>query len=238
MIKPGLNRSIPGALLGFAVGALLVMLLRQMQGLTPVVEPGVILVLTPFTTIVGWLWGIGAFNPKWSEHGEHTEHHGTEGAIIVADDEQAVEEPSPAAYLFSTLWTVLTYTLLLFILVYAIAALPLGLYVQTTTEPAAAAAVVDSDMTFAYPFGLGEFQASQLTVLLGFVAFALVSMLLFAGLIGLFFVKSHEQVATVQQMDTASEGGSGFKLVPRFIGRASKRVARALREGLPKTLGQ
>ncbi len=238
MIKPGLNRSIPGALLGFAVGALLVMLLRQMQGLTPVVEPGVILVLTPFTTIAGWLWGIGAFNPKWSEHGEHTEHHGTEGAIIVADDEQTVEEPSPAAYLFSTLWTVLTYTLLLFILVYAIAALPLGLYVQTTTEPAAAAAVVDSDMTFAYPFGLGEFQASQLTVLLGFVAFALVSMLLFAGLIGLFFVKSHEQVATVQQMDTASEGGSGFKLVPRFIGRASKRVARALREGLPKTLGQ
>lgn len=237
MIKPGLNRSIPGALIGFAAGALLVMLLRQMQGLTPLVEPGVILVLTPFTTIFGWLWGIGAFNPKWSEHGEHTEHHGTEGAIIVADDEKAVEEPSPLAYLFSTTWTVFTYTMVLFIVVYAIAALPLGLYVQTTNDPSAAAAAVDSNMTFAYPFGLGEFQASQLTVFLGFVAFALISLLAVGGLIGLFFVKSHEQVATVQEMEPASERG-GVRLVPRFVGRISKRVARALREGLPKALGQ
>jgi hypothetical protein len=237
MIKPGLNRSIPGALIGFAAGALLVILIRQLQGVTPVVEPGVILILTPLTTIVGWLWGIGAFNPKWSEHGEHTEHHGTEGAIVVTDDDQQVEEPSALAYLFSTLWTVFTYSIVLFIVVYAIAALPLGLYVQQTTEPAAAAAAVDSNMTFAYPFGLGEFQASQLTIFLGFIGFALFSMLITGGLIGLFFVKSHEQVATVEQMEPASERG-GVKFVPRFVGRASKRVARALREGLPKTLGQ
>jgi hypothetical protein len=38
-------------------------------------------------------------------------------------------------------------------------------------------------------------------------------------------------------MEPASERG-GVKFVPRFVGRASKRVARALREGLPKTLGQ
>lgn len=238
MIKPGLNRSIPGAILGFAVGALIVMALRAAQGLQPF-EPGVVLVLTPFTTMAGWLWGIGAFNPKWSEHGDedHADTHATETAIVVAEDAHEVEEPSPLEYLFSTMWTVTTYVLLVFLAFYTIAALPLGLYLQTTGDPAAAAAAFAPEVTWSLP-AIGEFQTSQLTLLLAFVAFTMVSLLLTAGVIAFLFVQAHQQVAEVEQIEPASDGGSGgMKLVPGFVGRASKRLARSIREDLPRTLG-
>ena len=109
MRHPGINRAIPGAIIGFVLGEAIVMGIRTAQGL-PAWDSGVALVLAPFTLMAGWMWGIGALNPKLSEHGEH---HADETAIVPAEDGAVVpaqaaahhdEEESPSSIFFTEIW--------------------------------------------------------------------------------------------------------------------------------------
>ena len=111
MKNPGVYRAFPGAIIGFFVGALIVVGLRYLTNTEPLWDGQVVLVLTPFTVIGGWLWGVGAFNPKWSEHGDHghdDEHD--EHAIVAADDSHHAEEEefNPLGMLMSNVWIVTT----------------------------------------------------------------------------------------------------------------------------------
>lgn len=95
--KPGLTRAIPMGILGFVIGALLVLAVRALQGMDPLWEPGVALAITPLFTTFFFLWGMGAFNPKMSEHGDHGHHElavGEDGetAITVVDEHAYVHE--------------------------------------------------------------------------------------------------------------------------------------------------
>jgi len=91
--KPGLLRAIPMGILGFLIGAAVVLIVRALQSMDPLWDAGVALAITPLFTTYFFLWGMGAFNPKMSEHGDHGHHdeHG-EIAITVVDEFAHVHE--------------------------------------------------------------------------------------------------------------------------------------------------
>lgn len=248
MEKPGLSRGIPGALIGFALGALFVLILRQLQGMDPVWDAGVALTLTPFTMMAGWLWGVGAFNPKMSEHGHHgheDEHHDETALATVGDTALAVhedhheeeEEPTPLGLLFSTSWRVSTYVIALCIFFFAFAALPTGYYLQQANQAEAQSAAIEGNQIFDLPLGTGTFQASQLTVLLGFLAFTMFSMIIVGGLFGFLVINGQREVIRARQ--TAPASTTSEPPAPlRAAGGRTRRLARGLRTGIPKFFGQ
>ncbi len=79
-MQPGLSRAIPMAIIGFLFGALLVIVIRGLQGLDPLWAAGPGIVMTAFTTAGFFVWGMGAFNPKMSVHGEAAEAEAHEAA--------------------------------------------------------------------------------------------------------------------------------------------------------------
>lgn len=234
MERPGLQRALPGAIVGFFVGAIIVMAIRAAQGLDPIFASGPVLVLTPFTVLFGWLWGVGAFNPAMSEHGDHG-HDEAETAIVPADE--AAHEPeaaTPFGLLMNQTWRVTTFTMTILVIFYVFAALPTGLYLQTTDDPSASPLGL-GDMMFTLPF-FGEVVVNQLVVLLGFFAFTILSVVVTAGIIGFLLVFSHEQVAQTAKMEP--KGKVERPRAPmRWIGRQSRAAARGLRNGLPKVFG-
>jgi hypothetical protein len=227
MTKPDISRAIPGAIIGFIAGALFVLILRALQNMDPVWDAGVALVLTPFTTMAGWMWGIGAFNPKLSEH------HDPSHAIVPAEEHE--EEPQPMGLLLDGIWRVATLALLVILFFYALAALPTGLLLQTTTDPEANVAAFDTQITINAPI-VGEFQSTQMALFLGVVVFILVSLIVFAGLIGLLVIKGSEQVAIARQTQPSKDDLTPPAPV-RALGRGAQNAARSLRKDLPKVLG-
>lgn len=87
MDKPGLQRAIPYMLLAFIGSLLLVYTIRSAQQMDPVWVNDVTsegaqvgLVLAAFASMGAFMWGIGAFDPKMSEHGDHADDHAEEEA--------------------------------------------------------------------------------------------------------------------------------------------------------------
>ncbi len=82
MDKPGLSRAIPALIVGFIASLAFVYAVRTLQNMEPVwmnaeTSEGaqVGLVLAAFVCMGAFMWGVGAFDPKMSEHGEHAEEH-------------------------------------------------------------------------------------------------------------------------------------------------------------------
>lgn len=82
MDKPGLQRAIPYMLLAFIGSLLFVYVIRSAQQMDPVwvnadTSEGaqVGLVLAAFASMGAFMWGVGAFDPKMSEHGGHDDDH-------------------------------------------------------------------------------------------------------------------------------------------------------------------
>jgi Na+-transporting methylmalonyl-CoA/oxaloacetate decarboxylase gamma subunit len=270
MAKPGLQRAIPAGLIGFAFGGLLVLILRTLQNMDPVWDAEVALVVIPFTVLAFFIWGMGAFNPSLNEHahapGEHDHDaaHASDSAIVATeagekalaahDDHSAAaetEEP-PVGILTSQLWLVATLSILLFLGIFAFATLPGSPFLQQTDEAEASVAAFETEQTFLLPLGVGEFQASQLTVFLGFVAFTLVSIFVAAVVLWTLVNGLHHNVKQVKEQDysnlneqAASKGNRVSRAIAavvvrttRTVGRFFKRLARGLRNGIPAFLGQ
>lgn len=82
MDKPGLSRAIPALILGFIASLAFVYALRVLQNMEPVwmnadssegAQVG--MVLAAFVSMATFMWGVGAFDPKMSEHGDHADEH-------------------------------------------------------------------------------------------------------------------------------------------------------------------
>jgi hypothetical protein len=240
MNHPGINRAIPGAILGFVVGEALVMGIRLAQGLEPW-NAGVALVLAPFTLMAGWMWGIGAFNPKLSQHGEHPVE---ETAIVPADGSAVIpsapaahhaEEPSASSIFFNEIWKAISLPLVLVLLVFAFANIPGGFLIRTVGDPLADPAQFAPSVTLELPL-IGTVQTTEMVIFLIFVGWLFLSLLIFAGVIGFLFYKGHEQVAIANQTIPGPEQTTPPAPV-RSVGRAAKGAAEGLRKNLPKLLG-
>ena len=243
MKHPGINRAIPGAIVGLIIGELIVMGIRAFQGL-PVWEPGVALVLAPFTMMAGWLWGVGAFNPKLSEHGEH---HAEETAIATVDDEgneivayaagdhHHEEEEEPSELFFTEFWKSLSLPMVILVIIFLFALIPGGFYLPVVDADNASVTAFATTVTLNLPF-VGEFQTTQMLLFLAFVGFLGLSLLVFAGLLGFFFYKGHEQVLVAHEIEPTPQHTTPPAPV-RALGRGAKNVARSTRKNLPKVLG-
>jgi hypothetical protein len=236
MNHPGINRAIPGAILGFVLGEAIVMGIRYAQGLEPW-NAGVALVLAPFTLMAGWMWGIGAFNPKLSEHGEH---HAEESAIVAAENGAAseahhAEEPSPASIFFTEIWKAFSLPLILVLLFFGFANIPGGFLIRTVNDPLADPAAFAPSVTLELPF-IGVIQTTEMVIFLVFVGWLFLSLLVFAGAVGFLMYKGHEQVLVANQTTPGPEQTTPPGPV-RAAGRAAKGAAAGLRKNLPKLLG-
>jgi len=119
-MQPGLARAVPMGIMGFAGGALLAILIRLAQGLdpnpaSPYAYVGPAFVLGAFIGSGFFVWGMGAFDPKMSLHGEHAEE-----ALA-----NPVEE-TPSQILGGYTWQILTWTTILILGVAIFAFLPSG----------------------------------------------------------------------------------------------------------------
>lgn len=247
MNHPGINRAIPGAILGFLIGEGLVLAIRSLQGL-PAWDPNVALILAPFTLMAGWLWGIGAFNPKLSEHGDHGDEHGSQtalipvdeagNALVVADDQHhphTDESASPTATFFNEIWKVASLPLVLLLIFFGFANIPGGFYLKQVDDATASPAAFAHSVIVDLPF-VGTVETTQMLLFLAFVGWLLVSLLLVAGILGFLFYKGNEQIAIANEIDPGPRQTTPPAAV-RALGRGAKNAARNTRKSLPKVFG-
>jgi hypothetical protein len=251
MTKPGLSRAVPLAIIAFMLSALGVFIVRWLQSMEPLYDGRVTLVVAPFVMCFAFIWGMGGFDPRMSEHAHPpVDEEGKDAAIVpaeaikkdTADTGHAAHghhEPEPTWFsiLTSQLWTVTALTLLLVGAFFVLALLPTGLRLDTTADPAASPSIFATNMEFLTPLGIpinntNMIQADKLTVFAGFIIFTILSLLVFAGGIGFLFHYLNKGVVEVRATLPTPE-----QLTPpapvRAIGRISGRLARALRRGIP-----
>lgn len=241
--KPGLNRAIPMAIIGFVLSIVIVLGIRTLQSMNPVWDTGVILVLAPFIMTYAFIWGLGGLDPRMNQHA-HGPEGGLEGKIVLADYDaeqahhhEAETEVKPIGILGSEMWRLTTALLLVLVAFFAFAMLPTGLNLRTVNEAEANAAAFQDNVSYDLPLGLGQFESSQLTVFGGFIAFTLLSLFAFAGGIGLLFHFLSRNVAEAKQT-TPTQEALQPPLPARFMGRIAGNLARALKRGIPNFFGQ
>ncbi len=209
-MQPGLSRAIPMAIIGFLFGALLVIVIRGLQGLDPLWEAGPGIVMTAFTTAGFFVWGMGAFNPKLSVHGEAAEE-----AAAAAEEE--AEADSPRGLLTGGIWQVATFLILLLVVLGGFAALPGGLAL-TQTAIAYASPTSVGFVPLQLPFGGPEVMLSQLVLFVAFIIWAFLSLLLAAAVFAFLLSFVSRGIASVQ----VAGAGGGVAALPSPMPEAAE----------------
>lgn len=221
-MQPGLSRAIPMAIIGFMFGALVVIVIRGLQGLDPIWDAGPGIILSAITMAMFFVWGMGAFDPRLSIHGDHE--------VEEAVHEQLAEEAAqPRSLLFGATWQIATIVLLLIIVLGGFAALPGGLALTQTTVPGASPTTVGYTPV-SLPFGGPEIQVSTLVIFAIFIIWAFVSLAVAAGAIGYIFVFLARGVAEVKVAGAAAGGGTAALPAPEAAPEPA--VHRSSREAL------
>ncbi|MCU0512867.1 MAG: hypothetical protein MUE40_09885 [Anaerolineae bacterium] len=235
MTKPGLSRAIPATFLAFIVAAFLVFVIRGLQNMEPLYDPRVTLVLAPFLMAAAFVWGMGGFDPRMSEHphGPADAHADESAAIVPAPEHPA--EPAPESIggiLTGQMWRITSLIILLLVALFGFALLPTGLRLDTTNDPAADPVEFARNMQFLTPLGIeingtNLLEADKLSVFIGFIIFTLVSLLLFAGGLGLLFYYLNRGVVEVRASEPAQGRGALWQVIGRGAGGLRRGLGRA-----------
>jgi len=240
MVKPGLSRAVPMALIGFIISAFFVVVLRDLQSVEPVWDVGVVLVLAPFISTFMFIWGMGGFDPRMSEHGTHGEPEDIVQAMVPVDDahddhHHEEEDAAPTSILSGLMWTVTSLASITIIILFTFAMLS-GSFLQIANESEANTLAIETNQEFLLPLGIDTFEASQLTVFVGFIAFTMVSLFAVAGVLAAIFYFSHRDIKRVKETEPTPASVRPPAPV-RWIGRILGSMARGLRRGLPFFFG-
>jgi hypothetical protein len=209
------------AVIGFFTGALVVVIIRALQGLTPLWDSGVGLVVCAFTVAGFFVWGIGAFNPNLSVHGD-------EELEAIAHRKQAEAAERPQGILVSSLWYIAFALLIGLVVIFVFATFPGGLTLTTTNNPEASVAQIG---TVAVTLLDQTLQVSQLVILLGFVAIIFISLGIAAAVFAFAFYALHRNVKQVEaeaklRVSGAAALGSGSAAVAALPGAVEPAAAR------------
>jgi|GEM_PF-571548 hypothetical protein len=170
MAQPGLGRAVSFGILGFLLGALLVTVIRGLQGLDPLWDSGIGIVFAMLFCAFGFVGGIGAFNFRLSAHGE--------GPEVEAIHHELEEDARKPDYLLSsTIWQLAGILIGLVALIVFFALLPGGFALKTTAMPEASTAMVGY---VEMQIGTYTVYVSQLVLFLIFVIFAFISLAVIA----------------------------------------------------------
>ncbi len=187
------------AILGFMVGALVTILLRGLQSLDPIWSAGPGLVMAGFFMAGFFVWGMGAFNPKLSVHGEAEE---------AVHEELQKEAAQPRSILFGSTWMIATITLIVVVILAALAIIPGGFGMTQTVTPGASTRLVGyTDVPL--PFGGPTITVSTLVIFAVFILIAFLSLLIAAWLFGAALTFLSQGLTEVQ---TAPAGGGTLSL--------------------------
>lgn len=195
-MRPSLSRAIPMGILGFLFGGLLVIILRSLQGLTPLWDTGAGIVLGVLMAAAFFVWGVGGFDPRMSVHGEEAEEV----------DEEA--EATPGGLLRGSIWQIVTLLLLLLLAVAAFALLPGGPALTITADPMASTAQVGM-FEMELPFGGPVVQVSQLVLFLVFIIIMFVSLGIAAAVISAALYALNRGIREAQTGGTAALAVAG-----------------------------
>jgi hypothetical protein len=169
-MQPGISRAVPMGILGFLIGALLVIVVRGLQSLDPLWAVGPGIVFGAFFCAGFFMWGIGAFDPRMSVHGEH------------AEAEAAPEVEKPTSILGGYVWQVTFLVLVMLVILAVVAWLPGGPTLQISSIPGASARSVGMvDVTL--PFGGPVVTVSYLVIFVIFIAWVVISLYIAAGIL-------------------------------------------------------
>ena len=198
-MQPGLARAVPMGIMGFAGGALLAILIRLAQGLdpnpaAPFAYVGPAFVLGAFISAGFFVWGMGAFDPKMSVHGEHAEE-------ALANP----EAETPAQILNGYTWQILTWTTVLILAVAIFAFLPSGPQLRSVSGDGNPSAIgyttfgqiyepvrefADKAAGVKMPAmadNLAQIQISYLVLFIVFVLWTIISLFVVSGLLAFIF---------------------------------------------------
>lgn len=228
MQQPGLSRAIPGGILGFLAGALIVIIIRGLQSLDPLWATGPGLVMGAFMSAFGFLWGIGAFNPKLSAHGEEAE----------APAEEDIVEPR--SFLSNAIWQLATLLLIVGVGIAFFAVIPGSPSLTITDDPTGSTKMVGFHEV-QLPFGGPTVLVSDLVVLLAFVIFTFISLAAAAAIIAGAFIYLNRGVKEVQMAPAggapALTAGEGFAAAPEARPELPDLTARMIVPPYPKKGG-
>jgi hypothetical protein len=198
-MQPGLARAVPMGIVGFALGALLAILIRLAQGLdpnpaAPFAYVGPAFVLGAFISAGFFVWGMGAFDPRMNVHGEHAEE-----ALAKPEAE------TPGQILSGYTWQILTWTTILILGIAIFAFLPSGPQLRSVSGDGNPSAIGYTTLEQIYQpvrefadkaagvkmpalaDNLAQVQISYLVVFILFVLWTIVSLFVVSGLFGYIF---------------------------------------------------
>jgi hypothetical protein len=183
-------------ILGFLFGGLIVIILRSLQGLTPLWDTGAGIVLGVLMAAAFFVWGVGGFDPRMSVHGE------------AADEVDEEAEATPAGLLRGSIWQIATLLLLLLLAVAAFALLPGGLALTITADPLASTAQVGM-FEMELPFGGPVVQVSQLVVFIVVIIIMFLSLGVAAAVISAILYALNRGIREAQTGGTAALAVAG-----------------------------
>jgi hypothetical protein len=173
-MQAGLSRAIPMAIIGFMIGALITIVLRGLQSLDPIWAAGPGLVMAGFFMAGFFVWGMGAFNPKLSVHGEAEE---------AVHEELENEAAQPRSLLLGSTWMIATITLIVVVILAVLAVIPGGFGMTQTITPGASTSMVGyTEMPL--PFGGPTIVVSTLVIFGVFILIAFLSLAAAAWVFG------------------------------------------------------
>lgn len=223
-MRPGLSRAIPMGILGFLFGGLIVIILRSLQGLTPLWDTGAGIVLGVLMAAAFFVWGVGGFDPRMSVHGE------------AADEVDEEAEATPAGLLRGSIWQIATLLLLLLLAVAAFALLPGGLALTITADPLASTAQVGM-FEMELPFGGPVVQVSQLVVFIVVIIIMFLSLGVAAAVISAILYALNRGIREAQTGGTAALAVAGGPSEAALQTAGEGGAARVAARGGRSTLG-
>ncbi len=193
-MRPGLSRAVPMGILGFLVGMVILVVIRGLQGLTPLMDPELAVILGTVLSAGFFVYGMGAFDPQMNQHAHEPAPGEEDHALAVVEEEQPAQ---PQQILGSYLWLLSSILLALIIVIVFFALLPEGPALRTVQGPDGNVSAVGY---VPIPIGSETYYFSQLTVLLGFVIFMFISLAAVAGGLGFVLFSLNQGVVTVKDM--------------------------------------
>jgi hypothetical protein len=183
-------------IIGFLIGAFIVILLRWAQDLTPIWDAQIGFTLAAFTAAGLFVWGMGAVDPSVNQHPHEPSEAQLLGIVPVEEGHEAEEpEAEPIRVLGNTFWQVTFAVIVIGVILGALAVLPTGFFLRVSNDPDASTANVGY-YSYTIPLLDAEVQMSQLTTLVLFSIAVFAGLGIVGGALGWTFTMLSEGVAT------------------------------------------
>ena len=215
-MQPGLSRAVPVSMLAFIGSLVFVMVVRYLQDVTPLFDPGVGMILAAFVSSFAFIWGMGGADPRMSTHPHEPEVDAETGLIVYGEEDEhhekvAEEDGDPISVLGYSIWQVSFLTIVVLSLIAGFALAPTGFTLQTTNDPDANVSSI-GDEAWEIPLIGVETELSQLAAFSMVIIFTFVLLFIIGGGIGLMMTSLNQGVKEVGEVEQTQQPDKSERL--------------------------